>query len=98
MEFEKAVAERIRDALHRGDLFDGAIPLASPCVDLRQINGHVGAVDRILGDGQEFTAAKSLLNCLLFPIEASIDHAQQTESGGEVRLSFHCYFDFFASD
>src|SRR5205814_2460353 len=39
MELEKAIAQGVRDALQRRDLFDGAIFLTSPGVDLRQING-----------------------------------------------------------
>ena len=52
MKFEKAVAEGVRDALHCRDLLDGAIFLASPSVDLRQINGEVDAVNSVFGDGQ----------------------------------------------
>ena len=39
VKFESAIAERVRDALHRRDLFDRPIFLTSPGVDLRQING-----------------------------------------------------------
>jgi hypothetical protein len=60
MEFEKAIAEGVRHALHRRDLFDGPILLTSPGIDLRQINGQVRAVDSVFGDGQQFTAATSL--------------------------------------
>jgi hypothetical protein len=96
MEFKQAVAELVRDALHRGDLFDGEIFLTSPGVDLRQINGYVRAVDSVFGDGQQFTAATSLSKCLFFPLEAGVDHAQQTEGGSEVGLPFHSLFHFSA--
>jgi len=39
MEFEKAIAEAVGDALHRRDLFDRAIFLTGPGVNLRKING-----------------------------------------------------------
>src|SRR6266480_94802 len=39
VDFEKAIAEGVRNAFHRRDLFDGAIFLTSPGVDLRQVNG-----------------------------------------------------------
>src|SRR5882724_368100 len=84
VKFEKAIAEAVRDALHRRDLFDGAIFLTSPGVDLRQINGYVRAVDSIFGDWQQSTAATSLSKCLFFPLEAGVDHAQQTEGSREV--------------
>jgi hypothetical protein len=71
MKFEKAVAEGVRNAFHRRDLFDGAIFLTSPSVDLRQINGYVRAVDSVLGNWQQFTAATSLSKCLFFPLMIS---------------------------
>ena len=40
VEFEKTIAEGVRDALHGRDLFDRAIFLTGPSVDLRQINGQ----------------------------------------------------------
>src|SRR6516162_8774191 len=36
VELEKAITEDARDALHRRDLFDGAISLTSPSIDLCQ--------------------------------------------------------------
>src|SRR6266550_1796984 len=66
VKFEKAIAEDVRDALHRRDLFDGAIFLTSPGVDLRQINGYVRAVDSVLGEGQQFAGAAAFLYCLFF--------------------------------
>src|SRR5207244_12639097 len=96
VKFEKAIAEGVRNALQRRDLFDGAIFLTSPCVDLRQINGYVRAVDSVFGDGQQFTAATSLSKCLFFSVEAGVDHAQQTEGGREVGLLFHSLFHFAA--
>src|SRR6266478_9887735 len=96
VKFEKAIAQGARGALQRRDLFDGAIFLTSPCVDLRQINGYIRAVDSVFGDGQQFTAATSLSKCLFFPLETGVDHAQQTEGGREVGLPFHGLFHFSA--
>src|SRR6266480_2588558 len=96
MELEKAIAEGVRNALQRRDLFDGAIFLTGPGIDLRQINGYVRAVDSVFGDWQQFTAATSLSKCLFFPLEAGVDHAQQAERGREVGLLFHSLSHFFA--
>ena len=51
MELEKAVAEVVRDALHRVDLFNGKVFLAHPGVDLRQVRGQRHSVVSILGGG-----------------------------------------------
>src|SRR6266567_4599682 len=67
VKFEKAVAQGARDALHRRDLFNGAIFLTSPGVDLRQINGYVRPVDSVFGDWQQFTAATSRSERLFLP-------------------------------
>ena len=48
MELEKAVAEIVRDALHCFDLFDRAVFLSGPSVDLRQVNGEGRPVGAIL--------------------------------------------------
>jgi len=66
-ELEKAVAQRVWEALHRGDLFDGEVFLANPGIDLRQINGEPYAVDGVLLDGQEFARATTLAECFFFP-------------------------------
>jgi hypothetical protein len=39
VKLEKAIAKFVRDALYRGDLFDGPIFFTSPGIDLRQVNG-----------------------------------------------------------
>src|SRR4029450_8454951 len=96
VEFEKAVAERIRDALHFRDLLDGAIFLTSPSVNLSQINGEVDAVNSVFGHGQQFTGGASLSNCLFFPPEAGGDHAQSAARGRKVGLFFHDLFHFAA--
>jgi len=96
VKFEKAIAEGVRNALQRRNLFDGAIFLTSPGVDLRKINGYVPAVDGVFGDWQQFTAATSFSKCLFFPPEAGVDHAQQTEGGGKIGLFLHALFHFAA--
>src|SRR5262247_1897955 len=60
VELEKAVAKGVRDTLYSRDLLNGAIFLASPSADLRQINSQRRAVDTVFGDGQQFARALTL--------------------------------------
>src|SRR5437870_4106488 len=94
MQFEKTIAELVRDALDDGDLFDSELSLARPRVDLRQIGCEVRAGNSILGNRQQFTSAATLAKCLFFPPEAGIDHAQQAQSSGVVWLLLYQFFDF----
>ena len=94
VKFEKTVAEGVRDAFNRRDLFNGAIFVTDPSVSLRQIHDQECTVDGIFGYGQQFARALTLLYRLLFSIKASIDHCQQTKSSREIGLLFHYFLDF----
>src|SRR6266542_6013581 len=88
VEFQNAIAEGVRDTLHRGDLFDGTIFLTSPGVDLRQINGDVHAVDGIFGDGQQFAGAAAFLYCLFFALEAGVDRKSTRLNSSHGSISY----------
>src|SRR5262249_4002113 len=60
MEFEQAVAERVRNPLNPFDLFNGEVFLTNPGINLRKIDSELYAIHGVLGDRYQFACSSTL--------------------------------------
>src|SRR5438477_5712458 len=74
-----AVAYISGDLCGDGQLFEGKVLLARPCINDRQISHQLRADDRIFCHWQQLDRTATFTNCVLLVAQNGVSHPEHTE-------------------